>query len=103
LQRLLQVVQLIHHVQPREVGHAVGTQARLVKKPFAQGPMSRSRGLVNPAAGPALRFRAAAAKQAFAFELLQGGIDLAEFGRPEIVDALVEQSLEVVAAGGFAE
>lgn len=90
VERLLQVVQLVHHVQPREVRHPIRSQARLVVKPFAQRLMSRRSCLVNAAARPALRFRASAAKQTLAFEILQRGINLAQFGSPEIMNALIE-------------
>lgn len=99
----LQVAQFVHHIQPRKVGDAVGAQAYFVLQPCDQRAMSRRSRLVDASAGPALRFRASAAKQALAFELLERGVDLAQLGGPEIMDALVEKSFEVVAAGGFAE
>jgi len=59
--------------------------------------------LIYAAPGPALRSRVAAAEQAFAFEPLQSGINLTELGGPEIMDALVENGLQVVATGRLAE
>jgi hypothetical protein len=103
VQCLFQVAHLVHQIEPREVGHTIGTQTRLVLKPFAEGAMSCWRGLVQAAAGPALRFCAPAAKQSPALEILERWIDLTQLGGPEIMDALVEKSFQVVAAGGFAE
>jgi hypothetical protein len=102
-QSSLQVAQVVHHIEAREVGDAVGAQAHFVPQPFAQRAMPRGRRLIHAAPRPALRFRAAAAQQAFAFQLLERGIYLAQLGGPEIVNALVEESFQVVAAGGFAE
>ena len=62
----------------------------------------RSR-LIDAAPGPALRFRAAASEYPLAFEALQRRIDLAQLGGPEIVQPLVENSFQVVPAGGFPE
>jgi hypothetical protein len=65
--------------------------------------MSRRGGLVQAAAGPTLRFRAAAAKQSLAIEILECWIDLTQLGGPEIMNSLVEEGFQVVATGRFAE
>ncbi len=102
-QRLLQVAQLVHQVKPRQIGNTIRCQARLVLEPHAQRSMSRWGRLVHATAGPAFRFRTAAAQHSFALELLQRWINLAELGGPEIMDALVKESFQIVAARRFAK
>jgi hypothetical protein len=65
--------------------------------------MSRRGRLIHAAAWPALCGRFAAVEKALALHALQGRVDLAEFGGPEIMDALVEDRFQVVAAGRLAE
>jgi hypothetical protein len=102
-ERLLEVSQLVHQINLRQVVHALAMQFQPVFEPLAQDAVACRRDLINAAAGPALRWRLAAAEQALAFEPLQGGIDLAELGGPKIVETFVEDGFQVVAAGGFAE
>jgi hypothetical protein len=65
--------------------------------------MPRCSRSVHAAARTALRGRLVAAQQALVLQALHRGIDLAEFGGPEVVDAFAENGLQVVAAGGLAE
>lgn len=65
--------------------------------------MPRVRRLIYAAARPAFRRRLAAAKQALALQTLQRGINLAKLGGPEIVNALIEDGFQVVAAGWLAK
>jgi hypothetical protein len=103
LQRFLQVAELVHQINFGQVVHAFVMQLRTLFEPFAQDAVSRRSDLIDTAARAALRRRLAAAEQALAFERLQGGINLAELGGPEIMEALVKDGLQVVAAGGLAE
>src|SRR5271163_2676760 len=103
MQGLLQVAKLVHQVNFGQVIHALVMQLRAVFEPFAQDAVAGWSDLIDTAARAALRRGLAAAEKAFAFEPLQGGIDLAKLGGPEIMEALVEEGFEVVAAGGLAE
>jgi len=42
-------------------------------------------------------------QQTFALQFLQRGINLAQLGGPEIVNAIVHDPFQVVAAGGLAQ
>jgi hypothetical protein len=65
--------------------------------------MPRRSCLIHASARPALRGRFAAAQQALVLQPLHRRIHLTEFGGPEVVDALAEHGLQIVAAGGLAQ
>jgi hypothetical protein len=103
LERLTQIAQLVHQIDLGNESDALVAEFGAVVQPLAQGTMPRRGRLIHAAARAALRRRFAAAQQALHFQTLQRRIDLAEFGGPEVVDALAEDGLQVVAAGGLAE
>lgn len=59
--------------------------------------------LVNDASGAALGGRATRSQQLLFLHPFQGWIDLAQFGSPEMADAVVQHGLQVVSAGRLAE
>jgi hypothetical protein len=59
--------------------------------------------LVNDASGAALGGGAARSQQTLLLQPFQAWIDLAQFGGPEMSDPMVQDGLQVVSAGGFAE
>lgn len=103
LQGLAQIAQLVHQVDLGKKADALVAEFRAFVQPLAQDAMPRRRRLIHAAAWAALGGRFAAAKQSLLLQALQRRIDLAEFGRPEVVDALAENRFQVVAAGGLAE
>jgi hypothetical protein len=103
LQGLAQIGQFVHQINFGQEADALVAEFRGCAQPVAQGAMARRGRLIDAAARASSGERFPAAKQALAFQALQGRIDLAEFGRPEVVDALIEDGFQVVAAGGFAE
>jgi len=103
MQCLLQVAELVHQINFGQVIHALVMQLRPVFEPVAEDAVAGRSDLIDTASRAALRRSLAAAEEAFAFESLQGGIDLAQLGGPEIMEALIEGGFEVVAAGGLAE
>jgi hypothetical protein len=103
LKRLLQIAEFIHEINLGQVRHALIIYLWALFQPFAQHTMAGRGDLINATPGPAFRTCLAAAEQALAFESLQRGIDLAKLGCPKIMDALVENGLQIVAAGGFSQ
>jgi hypothetical protein len=65
--------------------------------------MPRRGGLIHAPLRAAFRGRFTAAEQTLALQTLQGRVDLAEFGGPEVMDAFAENGFQIVAAGGLAE
>lgn len=103
LQRPAQIAQFVHQIDFGEKADALVAEFRGVAQPLSQGAVPRRSRLIHATPRPALRGRFTAAEQALVLQALQGGVDLAEFRRPKIMDALTEDRLQVVAAGGLAE
>lgn len=103
LQRFGQIAQFVHQIDFREKADALVAKFRAVAQPLPQDAMPRRGRLIHAAARPALRGRFTAAEQPFALQALQCRVDLAEFGGPEIMDALAEDRFQVVAARGLAK
>ncbi len=102
-QRPPKVAELVHQVDLREIGLAFVADPRTARKPLGQRLAARRSGFVNAPAWAPLGRRAATAQPAFLFQPLERGINLAELGRPEVADTVVELSFEVVAAGRLAQ
>jgi hypothetical protein len=103
LKRLLQIAEFIQEINLGQVRHALIIHLWALFQPFAQHTMAGRRDLIKATLGTAFRACLAATEQALAFESLQRGIDLAELGGPKIMDALVENGLQIVAAGGLSQ
>jgi hypothetical protein len=76
---------------------------RIAAQPSGQRFAARGGDLVNDAAGAALGGRAAGAQQLLPLHPFQGWIDLAQLGGPEMPDAVVQDSFQVVSAGRLAK
>jgi hypothetical protein len=98
LQGFAQIAQFVHQINLGKESDALVANFRALLKPLAQGAMSRRGRLIHTAARPALGRGLAAAKQSLVLEALQCRINLTEFGGPEVMDALVENGFQVVAA-----
>ena len=97
------IVQFVHQIDFGEKSDALVAEFRAVVQPLTQYATPRHSRLIHATTRPAFCGRLAAAQQALVFEALHRRIHLAEFGGPEVVDALSENSLQIVAAGGLAE
>lgn len=98
LQGFAQIAQFVHQIDLGKKSDALVANFRALLEPPPQGAVSRRGRLIHAAARPALGRGLAAAKQSLVLEALKGRIDLAEFGGPEVMDALVENRFQVVAA-----
>lgn len=102
-QSLSRVSQLTHQIELGEVDDSLVAYFESAFQPFSQDAKPRPCRLVDPAPGPAFRGSAPAVQQTFALQFLQRGINLAQLGGPEIVNAIVHDAFQVVAAGRFAQ
>ncbi len=102
-QRLIRVGELVHQVNLGEVREAVVPQGRLAQKPPPQSAPAGGCRFVKQAPRTALRGRATPAQHALFLQAIQRGINLTQFRRPKMADAVIEHLLEVVAAGRLAE
>jgi len=103
LQCARQIGELIHQVDLRQKGVPHISELRIAAQPggklFAPGRGN----FINDASRATLGGSAARAQQALLLEPFQAWIDLAEFGGPEMADAVVQDGLQVVSAGRPAE
>ncbi len=102
-QGMRQIGELIHEVDLRQKRMPHVFKLRLAAQPGGQRLAPGGGDLVNDASRAALGGRAAGSQQFLLLHPFQGGIDLAQFGGPEMPDAVVQDSLQVVSAGRFAE
>ncbi len=103
LQGVGQISEFIHEINLCEKGMSEVAKFRPVLQPRGEFLAAGGRDLVNDASGAALGSSAARAQQPLLLEPFQAGIDLAEFGGPEMADAVVQNGFQIVAAGGRAE
>lgn len=102
-QSVRQIGELIHEVDLRQKSMAHISKLRIVPQPSGKLLAPACGDLVNDASGAALGGRAARSQQLPLFQPLQAWIDLAQFGGPEMTDAVVQHGLQVVSAGRLAE
>ncbi len=93
----------MHEVDLRQKGMAHVFKLRTALQPRGELFAPGSGDLVNDALGTALGGSAARAQELLFLEPFEAGIDLAEFGGPEMSDAVVQDGLQVVSASGLAE
>jgi hypothetical protein len=98
-----QIRELIHKVDLCQKGVPHVFKLRLVPQPGGKFLASGCGDLVNDASGTALGGGAARSQQLLLLQPLQGWINLAQFGGPEMTDAVVQDGLQVVSAGGLAQ
>jgi hypothetical protein len=79
------------------------SKVRLVAQPSGEFFAPSCGDLINDASGTALGGSAARSQQPPLLQPFQAGIDLAQFGRPEMSDPVVQDGLQIVSAGGLTE
>jgi hypothetical protein len=102
-QGVRQIGELVHQVDLCQKGVPHVSKLRLLPQPGGQLLAPGCGDLVNNASGAALRGRAARSQQLLLLQPLQGGINLAQLGGPEMTDAVVQDRLQVISAGGLAQ
>lgn len=98
-----QITELIHEEELRQKSMTRVRKLRRVPQPRGQLLAAGGGDFVDDASGPALRGGAARAQQPVFLQALQGGIYLAEFGGPEMADAVIQDSFQVVSTGRLAQ
>jgi hypothetical protein len=98
-----QIRELVHEIDLRQKGVAHVSKLRFAAQPSGKLLASACGNLVNDAAGSAPGGRAARSQQLLLLQPFQAWIDLAQFGGPEMTDAVVQNGLQVVTAGGLAQ
>src|SRR5262249_55919047 len=94
---------LIHQVDLRQKGMPHVSDLRPVPQPSDKLFAPRCGDLINDASGAALGGSAARPQQPLLLQPFQAWIDLAQFGGPEVSNAVVQNGLQVVTAGGLAK
>jgi len=94
---------IVHEVDLGQIRESLVAELGLAAKPFAQRPPAGWGSHVDAATGAALGGGGTAPHPPALLEPLQGRVDLAQLGRPEVADPLVEELLQVVAGGGPAQ
>jgi hypothetical protein len=102
-QSVRQIRKLIHEVDLCQKGMPHVSKLRLVPQPSGKLLAPTCGDLVNDASGAALGGRAARSQQLPLLQPLQAWINLAQFGGPEMTDAIVQNGLQVVSAGRLAQ
>lgn len=97
------VGELVHQINLGQKGVTHVLKLRSVAQPRGKPPSSFGRDLIKDTSRTALGSCAARAQQSLLLEALQARIDLAQFGGPEMPDAMVQDRFQVVAAGGLAK
>jgi len=97
------VREFVHQVDlgQKSVTHVL--KLRSVAEPRSKMSSSFGGDLINDASGTALGSCAARAQQPLLLQPLEARIDLAQFGSPEMPDAVVQNRFQVVAASGLAK
>jgi hypothetical protein len=98
-----QIRELIHQVDLGEESMAHVHELRVKGQPSGKLPASAGGDFINDASGAALGGGATGAQQPAFLEAFQTGIDLTEFGGPEMSDAVVQHGFEIVATARLAE
>jgi hypothetical protein len=98
-----QIRELIHQVDLRQKGMPHVSKVRPVAQPSGKFFAPSCGDLINDASGTALGGSAARSQQPPLLQPFQAGIDLAQFGRPEMSDPVVQDGLQIVSAGGLTE
>ena len=102
-QRVRQIRELIHEVDLCQKGMPHVSKLGLVPKPSGQLLAPGCGDLVKDASGAALGGSAARSQQLLLLQPSQAWINLAQLGGPEMTDAVVQDSFQVVSAGGLAQ
>jgi hypothetical protein len=95
----LQVGKFIHQVDLRQKGVPHVSELRSLPQPSGKLLATCCTDLINDAAGAAFGGGAAGTQQSLFLQAFQVRIDLAQLGRPEVSDAVVQDGLQVVTAG----
>jgi hypothetical protein len=98
-----QIRELIHEVDLCQKGVPHVSKPRFVPQPSGKLRAPGCGNLVNDASGAALGGGAARSQQLLLLQPFQAWINLAQFGGPEMTDAVVQDGLQVVSAGGLAQ
>jgi len=98
-----QIRDLIHEVDLCQKGVPHVSKLRFVPQPSGKLLAPGCGDLVNDAPGAALGGSTARSQQLLLLQPLQAWINLAQFGGPEMTDAVVQDSLQVVSAGRLAQ
>lgn len=98
-----QIRELIHKVDLCQKGMPHVCKLRFVPQPSGKLLAPGCGGLVKDASGATLGGSAARSQQLLFLQPFQAGINLAQFGGPEMTDAVVQDGLQVVSAGRLAQ
>jgi hypothetical protein len=96
---MLQIGKFIHQVDLRQKGVPHVSELRSLPQPGGKFLASRRCNLIYDASGTAFGSGAAGTQQSLLLQAFQVRIDLAQLGGPEMSDAMVQDSLQVVTAG----
>jgi hypothetical protein len=96
-----QIGELIHKVDLCQKGVPHVVELRFVPQPSGKLLAPGCGDLVKDASGAALGGNAARSQQLLLLEPFQAWINLAQLGGPEMTDAVVQDGLQVVSAGGL--
>jgi hypothetical protein len=102
-QCMRQIRELIHKVDLCQKGMPHVFKLRFVPQPGGKLLAPGCGDLIKDASGAALGGGAARSQQLLPLQPFQAWINLAQLGGPEMTDAVVQDSLQVVPAGGLAQ